>query len=114
MFKSVQIKIILIVSILAILMFAIPGYLYINHLTTVDTDKLYTVINNGKLIFSIIVFIGASYAFISFTLTGTKTYSIVGGELKLILDESNNELTIGEINRKLNNIRPGICKNNDK
>ena len=43
-----------------------------------------------------VLFIGASYAFISFTLTGTKTYSIVGGELKLILDEANNELTIGQ------------------
>ena len=28
--------------------------------------------------------------------------------------EVGSKLTIGEINRKLINIRPGICKNNDK
>lgn len=28
--------------------------------------------------------------------------------------ELGSKLTIGEINRKLINIRPGICKNNDK
>ena len=54
MFKSVQIKIILIVVILAIIMFAIPGYLYINHLNTVDTQSLYSVINNGELLLYII------------------------------------------------------------
>ena len=62
MFKSVQIKIILIVAILAIIMFAIPGYIYINYLTTVDTENLYTAINNGKLIFYIIA---ASFMLIS-------------------------------------------------
>ena len=54
MFKSVQIKIILIVVTLAIIMFAIPGYLYINYLTTIDIENIHTAINNGKLIFSII------------------------------------------------------------
>jgi two-component system sensor histidine kinase VicK len=54
MFKSVQIKIILIVVVLAVVMFAVPGYLYINYLSAVDIDKLETVINNGKVIFSII------------------------------------------------------------
>ena len=54
MFKSVQIKIILIVVVLALVMFAIPGYLYINYLDKVDADSLNTVINNGKLVFSII------------------------------------------------------------
>ena len=54
MFKSVQIKIILIVAILAIIMFAIPGYLYIDYLTKLDEQNIYAVANNGKLIFSII------------------------------------------------------------
>ena len=54
MFKSVQIKIILIVVLLAILMFAVPGYVYINYLETLDTQMLYTAINNGKLIFFIL------------------------------------------------------------
>ncbi|MBQ2916741.1 MAG: ATP-binding protein [Clostridia bacterium] len=54
MFKSVQIKIILIVVVLALVMFAIPGCLYINYLSNVDTESLNTAIRNGKLIFSII------------------------------------------------------------
>ena len=57
MFKSVQIKIILIVVILAIIMFAIPGYAYINYLSSLyieDTEALYTAFNNGRLIFLII------------------------------------------------------------
>ena len=54
MFKSVQIKIILIVVVLALVMFAIPGYLYINYLDKVDADSLNIVINNSKLVFSII------------------------------------------------------------
>jgi len=54
MFKSVQIKIILIVVILAIIMFAIPGYLYIDYLANINTESLSVAINNGKLIFLII------------------------------------------------------------
>ena len=54
MFKSVQIKIILIVVILAIIMFAIPGYLYIDYLASINTEFLSTAINNGRLIFLII------------------------------------------------------------
>ena len=54
MFKSVQIKIILIVVVLAILMFAIPGYLYINYLAGLDTEMMYTAINDGKVIFTIL------------------------------------------------------------
>ena len=62
MFKSVQIKIILIVVILAILMFGIPGYLYINYLQTLDTEMIYTAINDGKQIFIILI---ASFIIIS-------------------------------------------------
>ena len=62
MFKSVQIKIILIVVILAILMFAIPGYLYINYLANLNEEVIYTAINDGKLIFTIIA---ASFIIIS-------------------------------------------------
>ena len=54
MFKSVQIKIILIVAILAILMFGIPGYLYINYLQSLDAEMVYIAIEEGKQIFSII------------------------------------------------------------
>ncbi|MBQ3145094.1 MAG: PAS domain-containing protein [Clostridia bacterium] len=52
MFKSVQIKMILIVVILAIIMFVIPGYLYIDYLTNIE--YLSVAINNAKLVFSII------------------------------------------------------------
>ena len=62
MFKSVQIKIILIVVLLAILMFGIPGYIYINYLQTLDTEMIYTAINDGKQIFIILV---ASFVVIS-------------------------------------------------
>ena len=62
MFKSVQIKIILIVVILAILMFAIPGYLYINYLANLNAEVIYTAINDGKVIFTIIA---ASFIIIS-------------------------------------------------
>ena len=54
MFKSVQIKIILIVVILAIIMFAIPGYLYIDYLAGINTESLNEAISNGKLIFLIL------------------------------------------------------------
>jgi len=54
MFKSVQIKIILIVAILAILMFGVPGYLYINYLQSLDSEMIYTAIEDGKQIFAII------------------------------------------------------------
>ena len=54
MFKSVQIKIILIVVLLAIIMFAIPGYLYINYLASLNEEMIYTSISNGKLIFEIL------------------------------------------------------------
>ena len=68
MFKSVQIKIILIVSVLAIIMFASPGYLYIDYLTKVDEQSIYTALNNGKLIFAIIAisFIAISAVIIIF------------------------------------------------
>ena len=55
MFKSVQIKIILIVVMLAIVMFVIPGCFYINYLSNVDMENLSIAINNGKLIFSILI-----------------------------------------------------------
>ena len=67
MFKSVQIKIILIVVMLAIIMFAIPGYVYINYICNLnlqDTETLYTIFNNGKSIFVIIA--------ISFVFEGRK------------------------------------------
>ena len=54
MFKSIQIKIILIVVLLAIVMFAVPGYLYINYLESLNTEMIYTSINDAKLIFIII------------------------------------------------------------
>jgi len=48
MFKSVQIKIILIVVALAIIVFAIPGGIYLNYLANLDEGKLNVAINNGK------------------------------------------------------------------
>ena len=55
MFKSVQIKIILIVVLLAVIMFAVPGMIYINYLTNLDNpDEINLAINNGKIVFIII------------------------------------------------------------
>ncbi len=54
MFKSAQIKIILIVIILAIIMFIIPGCIYINYLSNVNLEKISFAINNGKIMFYII------------------------------------------------------------
>ncbi len=54
MFKSTQIKIILIVIMLAIIMFIIPGCIYINYLSNVNSEKISFAINNGKIMFYII------------------------------------------------------------
>lgn len=50
------------------------------------------------IVTTMIVFLGTTFAFIRFTTYGNKTYTIVGGELKLDIDDSNNNLTIGDIN----------------
>ena len=54
MFKSTQIKIILTVIMLAIIMFIIPGCIYINYLSNVNSEKISFAINNGKIMFYII------------------------------------------------------------
>jgi len=55
MFKSVQIKIILIIILIAIIMFAIPGFIYLNYISNLNNiDSINEAINNGKIIFAII------------------------------------------------------------
>ncbi len=58
MFKSVQIKIILIMVVLALIIFVIPGYIYINHLQYINLNlgniELVNEISKGNLIFSIL------------------------------------------------------------
>ncbi len=54
MFKSVQIKIILIVVMLAIIMFVVPGSIYINYLANLNSEDLSIAINKGKELFSIL------------------------------------------------------------
>lgn len=57
MFKSVQIKIILIVILLAIIMFVVPGYMYINYLSKLDIENVQavsTAITNGRTLFIIL------------------------------------------------------------
>ena len=58
MFKSVQIKIILIIVLLAVVMFAVPGYIYMNYLATLEisgnSQILIAAINKGNIIFGII------------------------------------------------------------
>ena len=53
MFKSVQIKIILITIILSIIIFAIPGYFYINELNSLklenNTEQIIQLIDVGKM-----------------------------------------------------------------
>lgn len=55
MFKSVQIKIILIVVILAIVMFVVPGCIYLNYLDNSNAENLFEAINKGKIMFSILM-----------------------------------------------------------
>ena len=81
MFKSVQIKIILIVVILAILMFAVPGYLYINYLANLNTEMVYIAIDEGKQIFSIIL---ASFIIISLVIIIFASKIILNPITKLI------------------------------
>lgn len=55
MFKSVQIKIIFIITILAVVMFAIPGMIYLNYLSNIqDTAQIVNTVNTGKIVFSIL------------------------------------------------------------
>ena len=58
MFKSVQIKIILIMIILSMIIFVVPGYIYINGLQNINLDngnlELINAISQGNLIFSIL------------------------------------------------------------
>ena len=55
MFKSVQIKIILIITILAIVMFVIPGGIYLNYLSTLnDLNTINSVINIAQRVFIIL------------------------------------------------------------
>ena len=73
MFKSVQVKMILIIAVLAILMFIIPGYIYINHLANLElnesTDLLIQAIQKGNFVFLVLttVFIGICLLVIMFT-----------------------------------------------
>ncbi len=54
MFKSVQFKIILIIILLAIIIFAIPGCIYLNYLSSLDVTNIGIAIKNGRVIFSIL------------------------------------------------------------
>ena len=54
MFKSAQIKIMLIIIALAIIMFIIPGFIYINYLSNINLEEINNAIVNGKIIFYII------------------------------------------------------------
>ena len=55
MFRSVQIKIILIIVLLAVIMFAVPGVIYLNYLSNIDDPELINaLINTGKLVFIIL------------------------------------------------------------
>ena len=54
MFKSAQIKIILIIIAVAIIMFIIPGFIYINYLSNINLEEINNAIVNGKIIFYII------------------------------------------------------------
>ena len=73
MFKSVQVKIILIIAVLAIVMFIIPGYIYINHLANLEINEsaepLIHAIQKGNFAFLILtaVFIVICLLIIMFT-----------------------------------------------
>lgn len=50
------------------------------------------------ILLAILLFVGISYAFLSFSVFGTKTYTITGGDISLTIDDSNNDLTVGTDN----------------
>ena len=56
MFKSVQIKIILIITILAVVMFAVPGFIYLNYISGInDINIINEAVNIAKTIFIILI-----------------------------------------------------------
>ena len=69
MFKSVQIKIILIVVMLAIIMFVVPGGIYLYYLNNIDISSFYAAINKGNIVFPILAvsFVIISAVIIIFT-----------------------------------------------
>jgi len=82
MFKSVQIKILLIVALLAVIMFVIPGGIYLNYLSHLsDPNMINTAINNGKLAFLIL---GISFVVISLIIMLFSSKIILNPITKLI------------------------------
>ena len=69
MFKSVQFKIILIIILLAIIIFAVPGYIYLNYLSNLNVQNIEMAVKNGKIAFYIlsISFVIISIIIIFFT-----------------------------------------------
>ena len=106
MFKSIQMRIIIIIAILAIVMFAIPGIIYTNYLSTVNQEDLEMVIHNGKIAFLIL---SISFVIISIVIMFFASRIIVNPITKLI--KSAEEITDTD---KTDNIEQEIKKIENK
>ena len=103
MFKNAQIKVILIIIVLAVVMFIIPGCVYINYLENLNTEALTIAINKGKILFSIlaisyIIISGVAIIFISKIILNPITKLIKSAEK--IADGSNVEQEFNVIDGK--------------
>ena len=104
MFKSVQIKIIFIITILAVIMFAIPGIIYLNYLSNIqDPQQIANYISTGRTVF---IILAASFVIISVVIVVFSSKIISNPITKLIksatmiADSGNTETEINEIKDK--------------
>ena len=131
MFKSVQIKVILIIIMLALIMFVAPVYVYINQLQNINMDngnvELLNAINTGNLIFSILtitfliisvlIMVFASKAIVNpITKLIKNAKKIAEGkdieeEIKYLDDKTNNKTEIGELVNAFNLMTSGLREN---
>ncbi len=130
MFKSVQIKVILVIILLALIMFVGPVYVYINGLQSINLGngniELLNAINTGNLIFSILTI---TFLIISILIMVFASKAIVNPITKLIknakkiaegkdieeeiknLDDKKNNTEIGELVNAFNLMTSGLREN---
>ena len=107
MFKSVQIKTILIIAILAVIMFVVPGIFYFNYLSNLnDLNTIKDAINNGKTIFLILAI---SFVVISIVIVIISSKIILNPITKLIksatmIADGNAMENLNEVTRQKNQI----------
>ena len=117
MFKSVQIKIILIVILLAIIMLVIPAGIYLNYLSNIAEEEIMdTAIHNGSIVFvilaisfvviSVVVIIFSSKIILSPITKLIKSAEMIadGGTIEPELKSSNRKIKtdLDELNKAFN------------